>query len=124
MNKLQSSIKYLKELKDMKDKKNEELKAINKEIEMYERELIEKMELEGVDKVSIAGVGTAYVTTKDYPQVVDMETFVKWCYENNRTDMLQKRITATAYNQFVSEENIMPEGTDVFQKTTLNFRRS
>lgn len=123
-NKYKDDIVYLRQLKDNKDRKNEELKAINAEIEQCERRIIEQMELDGLDTLSIRGVGTAFVTTKDYPQVTDMEAFVKWCYENNRTDMIQKRVSSTAYNQYVQAENIMPDGTDVFQKSTLNFRRN
>lgn len=123
-NKYKDDIVYLRQLKDNKDRKNEELKAINAEIEQCERRIIEQMELDGLDTLSIRGIGTAFVTTKDYPQVTDMEAFVKWCYENNRTDMIQKRVSSTAYNQYVQAENIMPDGTDVFQKSTLNFRRN
>jgi len=123
-NKYKDDIVYLRQLKDNKDRKNEELKAINAEIEQCERRIIEQMELDGLDTLSIRGIGTAFITTKDYPQVTDMEAFVKWCYENNRTDMIQKRVSSTAYNQYVQAENIMPDGTDVFQKSTLNFRRN
>lgn len=123
-NKYKDDIEYLRKLKDEKDSLNEQLKALNAEIEVQERSLIEKLEIDGLDTVSIRGLGTAFVTTKDYPQVDDMEAFVKWCYENNRVDMIQKRISSTAYNQYVQEENIMPEGTKVFQKSTLNFRRN
>lgn len=123
-NKYKAEIEYLRKLKDEKDRKMEELKALNADIEQQERNLIDRLELDGLDTVSIRGIGTAFITTKDYPQVEDMESFVKWCYENNRIDMIQKRISSTAYNQYVQEENIMPEGTKVFQKATLNFRRS
>ena len=123
-NKYKSEVEHLRKLKDMKDKKNEELKALNAEIEQTERRLIEQMELDGLDTLSIRGIGTAFITVKDYPQVTDMEQFVKWCYENNRADMLQKRISSTAYTQYVQAENIMPDGTDVYQKATLNFRRN
>lgn len=123
-NKYKSEVEHLRKLKDMKDKKNEELKALNAEIEQTERRLIEQMELDGLDTLSIRGIGTAFITVKDYPQVTDMEQFVKWCYENNRTDMIQKRVSSTAYTQYVQTENIMPDGTDVYQKATLNFRRN
>lgn len=122
--KYKTELEYLRKLKDEKDRKNEELKALNSEIEICERNLIEKLELDGVDTISIRGVGTAFVTVKDYPQVDDMESFVKWCYENNRVDMIQKRISSTAFNQYIQEENIMPDGTKVFTKSTLNFRRN
>ena len=123
-NKYKSEVEHLRKLKDMKDKKNEELKALNAEIEQTERRLIEQMELDGLDTLSIRGVGTAFITVKDYPQVTDMEQFVKCCYENNRADMIQKRVSSTAYTQYVQAENIMPDGTDVYQKATLNFRRN
>lgn len=123
-NKYKNDIKTLRQLKDLKNRKNEELKALNAEIEATERMLLERMEIDGIDTISIKGIGTAYVSIKDYPQVKDMDAFVRWCYENNRADMLQKRITATAYASYVQEENIIPDGTDVYQKSTINFRRN
>lgn len=123
-NKYKDRIEYLRKLKDNKERLNEQLKAINTEIEQYEREIIDEMETDGVDKVSITGVGTASVTVKDYPQVEDMDAFVAWCYENGRSDMIQKRVSSTAYNQYVQEENLLPDGTKVYTKSTLSFRRS
>lgn len=38
-NKYKNDIEYLRKLKDTKDKKNEEIKALNTEIEMLERSM-------------------------------------------------------------------------------------
>ena len=123
-NKYSTRLKALRQLKEIKDKKNEELKAINSEIEQMERSIITEMETDGVDTVSIRGVGTAYITTKQMPTVADMESFVAWCYENNRTDMIQKRVSSKVCIDYITETNDMPEGINIYTENKIGFRRS
>lgn len=123
-NKYLSRMKTLRKLKEAKEKKNEELKAINSEIEIIERELISEMETDGVDKLSIAGIGTASVSTKNIPSVSNMEEFVAWCYENNRTDMIQSRVSSKVCTEYIEETNELPAGIYLYPKTSIGFRRN
>lgn len=114
----------LRKLKDEKDKKNEELKAINSEIDILEREIVSEMETDGLDKISVAGLGTASLSVKSVPTVADMEAFVAWCYENNRVDLIQKRVSSRACNDYIAETNEMPDGINMYEETKIGFRRN
>lgn len=123
-NKYLTRLTTLRKLKDAKDKKNEELKAINAEIEVLERELVSEMEIDGLDKISIAGLGTASLSVKSMPTVSDMEAFVAWCYENNKVDLIQKRVSSKACNDYIEETNEMPDGINIYEETKIGFRRN
>ena len=86
-------------MKEQKERKNEEIKAINSEITQVENMLLTELQTDGLDTIKVNGVGTVFITTTDYPQVVDMDAFVAWCAENNRADMIQKRVSSTAFKQ-------------------------
>ena len=116
-------VEELRALKEQKEKKNEEIKAINGAITQVENMLLTELQADGVDTISINGVGTVYITTTDYPQVIDMDAFVTWCAENNRADMIQKRVSSTAFKQYLEETNEYPDGVNSYVKETVNLRR-
>lgn len=122
-NKYKSMVEELRALKEQKEKKNEEIKAINGAITQVENMLLTELQADGVDTISINGVGTVYITTTDYPQVTDMDAFVAWCAENNRADMIQKRVSSTAFKQYLEETNEYPDGVNSYVKETVNLRR-
>lgn len=123
-NKYLTRMKTLRYLKEQKEQKSEELKAINSEIEILERELVDEMQTDGVDKISIAGLGTASLSIKNMPSVSDMEAFVSWCYENNRVDMIQKRVASKTCNDYIEETNEVPAGISMYSETKIGFRRN
>lgn len=123
-NKYKTLVEQLRALKEQKEKKNEEIKAINSEITQVENMLLTELQTDGLDTIKVNGVGTVYITTTDYPQVIDMDAFVAWCAENNRADMIQKRVSSTAFKQYVEETNEYPEGVNSYVKETVNLRRN
>lgn len=82
------------------------------------------MQTDGVDKISIAGLGTASLSIKNMPSVSDMEAFVSWCYENNRVDMIQKRVASKTCNDYIEETNEVPAGISMYSETKIGFRRN
>ena len=123
-NKYKNLVTELRNLKEQKEKKNEEIKAINSSITQVENMLISELQTDGLDTIKVSGIGTVYITTTDYPQVTDMDSFVKWCAENNRADMIQKRVSSTAFKQYLEEFNEYPDGVDSYVKETVNLRRN
>ena len=123
-NKYKNLVTELRNLKEQKEKKNEEIKAINSSITHVENMLMSELQTDGLDTIKVSGIGTVYITTTDYPQVTDMDSFVKWCAENNRADMIQKRVSSTAFKQYVEEFNEYPDGVDSYVKETVNLRRN
>ena len=48
----------------------------------------------------------------------------QWIVENNRPDMLQKRVTATAVNQFAEENNgDLPPGVSTEKVRTISVHK-
>lgn len=123
-NKYKNLVTELRNLKEQKEKKNEEIKAINSSITQVENMLMSELQTDGLDTIKVSGIGTVYITTTDYPQVTDMDSFVNWCAENNRADMIQKRVSSTAFKQYVEEFNEYPDGVDSYVKETVNLRRN
>lgn len=123
-NKYASKVEELRRMKELKEQKNEDLKALNAAIELLERQILDEMEQDGIDKLSIKGVGTASMKIEDYPQVKDMEALLNWCYENNRAGMIQKRISKQEFDSYYAETNSYPDGVDTYTKRTLSFRRT
>ena len=111
------------ELREKKAEVNAVLSEINKDIEDLEYRIGQEMESTGLDKMSVAE-GTVSRTVKLYPKIEDMETFIKWCADNDRTDMIQKRVNEGSFREFFEQNNMYPEGLDAYEKSSLNVRRA
>ena len=58
------------------------------------------------------------------PRVGDWAMLHKWIVENNRPDMLQKRVTATAINQFAEENSgDLPPGVSTEKVRTISVHK-
>lgn len=117
------TIEHLYELKVRKSDKDAELKEINKEIDAIEFKLIEMMDEQGLDKVKSLH-GTASLKVEMYPQIKDMESFVRWCADNGKADMLQKRVSKGSFDEFYKDTAEYPEGVDTYTKKSINFRKA
>jgi predicted transcriptional regulator len=121
-NNLGELLERLAGLKDQMDEINTTKSDLQKEIDQLEFQVISEMERNGVDKTT-CNRATASLKIKMCPQIKDMDSLLRWCYENNRPDMLQKRVSDTAFKEFYEENNEYPDGIDTYEKKTINFRR-
>ena len=96
--------------------------AVQEDFDRLEYEIIQEM---GDLGLSNAGVEACTVSIKyeKYPKVDDMEAFVNWCSDNGRSDMIQKRVSKTAFDEYFSQSNEYPDGVETYDKVTLNMRR-
>lgn len=97
-------------------------KALQADYEQEEYYLIEKMQAEKVTTAGIANC-TASLKQEKYPKVDDMESFVTWCAQNGRADMIQKRISKAAFDEYYATNNEYPDGVDTYDKLTLGLRK-
>jgi predicted nucleic acid-binding Zn-ribbon protein len=112
----------LAELKTQMDGINERKSDLQKEIDALEFQIITRMDESGVDRISSSN-GTATLKVEMYPQVENMEELVQWCADNGRADMIQKRISSTAFKDFFDETNEYPDGVKTYEKKSILFRR-
>jgi hypothetical protein len=118
-----NKINKLFELRAKKGEVQVVLNDLNKEIETLEYAIIQDMENSGLERLSTDS-GTVSRTVKLYPKIEDMDAFVKWCADNDRTDMIQKRVNEGSFREYFEQYNMYPEGLDAYEKSSLNVRRS
>lgn len=106
------------EMRELDAQKTDRQKAYD-EAEYF---LIQKMEESGL---KAAGIDKCSCTIKSeaYPQIKDMEGFVAWCADNNRADMLQKRVSKKSFDEYFEQTAEYPEGIDTYDKVTVLLRK-
>ena len=75
--------------------------------------------------LSAAGISrcTFSLRAEMYPQVKDLDQFVRWAADNNKTEMLQRRVSAAVFREHFEETHEMPDGLDTYEKVTLGMRK-
>jgi hypothetical protein len=115
-------IQEYSDLKKAKEALEEQVKDINNQMTAIEFKLIPAMEEQDIDKLS-TNVGTVTLKVEMYPQVDDMTALIKWAYENDRPDILQKRVGSKAFKEYFEEENEYPDGISTYEKKGISFRK-
>lgn len=115
-------INRMVELQGQKGEVEAELKEIKEQIEQTQQEILEFMEGVGLDSVK-NDKATLTRSVDMYPNVTDMEAFVKAAYETNMPGLLQKRVSKGAFEEYFEMYGEYPPGTDSYLKTKLNMRR-
>lgn len=110
------------ELREKKDKLRSELSEVQAEIDKVEYQLIEKMEETGLDKIS-TDRGTASMKIEIYPSVADLNALVNWAYENNKPEIVQKRVSKKVFEEWFEQTGEFPEGIKTYERKKLNVRR-
>lgn len=115
----------LRAVKDRKDELNAALKEANQQESEFEGEILAALEISGVDKASLNGAGTASRVTK-WRAVYEPDKWqdlVKWCAENNRTDIVQRRLADSRLLEMMDAGKELPVGVTMKPYSELSFRR-
>jgi len=113
MSKIGQMIDRLFELREKKRNLKEKEKEIQKEFEQVQSELLEIMQLEGLS-LARGEKASASVKVKIFARPVDFEQFVIWAVENQRFDMLYKRVNNAPVAEMVEKENKVPPGVETY----------
>lgn len=118
----------LAEIRNEKERLNGLLSAESKKEVDVERKILDAMDSCGLtadgQKVGSA-FGTATRQTK-WRAVYDPEKWpevVKWCAENGRTDLIQRRLSDARVMEIVDRGETLPDGITPQSYTDLLFRR-
>lgn len=82
-------------LQQRKEEVEDQLKAINKEFDFLRiTKVPQKMEDEGIERLSVAGIGRVSLTADMHVSVKadQRERFYEWLRDNGRSDLLQETI--------------------------------
>ena len=118
--------KYI-ELRDLKAEKkkayDDSVKEIEAALERAELFLLKKMNEEGLQSVS-TGRGTAYKSTRTSATVADWDSTLGFIRDNELWQMLERRVSKTAVEEFRNINNDLPPGINWREEVTVNVRRS
>ena len=130
-NELTSMVHELRDLKTQKEELEAQLKDVNKKIrKLAEQQIPEYMEENEIEKLSVAGVGTIYLTQKVYANVKaeDREAFMDWLRSTGHEDLINEQVHPSTLNAFakeqISEGRELPEVLDARLYPTATLRRS
>lgn len=104
---LTQAVKQLREIKDRKDLLEAELKEVNGEIRRLSEQVIpEMMDDQDIEKLTVEGVGTCYLSTKIYANVKaeNKEQFYSWLTENGHGDLIREHVFPASLNAFAKEQ--------------------
>ena len=100
------------------EKKAEAVKEQESALEGYVLETFRKTDLDGArGKVAVAGITQATV-----PTVKDWDALYKYVKKKDAWDLLQKRVSATAYRERLDEKVVVP-GVEPFTVTKLSLTK-
>tara|TARA_R100000664_G_C2758228_1_gene146962 strand:- start:4066 stop:4449 length:384 start_codon:yes stop_codon:yes gene_type:complete len=101
-----------------------EVQAQEKDLKMKQRELESqiaiKLQQEGIDKVS-NDVCTLSLKAEVVPTVEDWDQFFEYLKETGQFELMQKRMSATAYRELIAMGVDIP-GVKSTELTRINFR--
>jgi hypothetical protein len=119
----------LEELGDALFDRREEIRRLDAEKSAIQAEF-DEIEFVMIGKLTDAGLTSAGISRctfslkqEQYPQVKDLNAFVKWAADNDRAEMLQKRVSAAVFREYYEQNNEMPEGIETYDKLTLSMRK-
>jgi hypothetical protein len=115
-----------------KDSLGVTLKEVQKKLDAVERELLEEMGHEGLNRVDLKGKGSFFITTRKFFKVSNRDTFIDFIHEQGDTDLLTvQHQTLQAYaKELCARKNA--EGVDDFllpgveftEKTTIKMKKT
>lgn len=107
-------------LKKKWEELDEQLKA---DMERMEAWLLKKLNEAGTDTFK-NDAGTAYISETVRAGCADWTLFWKWAADNQRVDMLEKRVASKAIQEYMEEHGALPPGITITQYRDVIVRRA
>lgn len=125
-------IESMYSIQQRKEELDSQLKALNKEFDFLRiTKIPAKMEEDGVDRISVAGIGRVSLTSDMHVSIKadQKEAFYDWLRDNGRGDLIQESVNAstlkaTVKNMFKSGEDIPEELLNVSPFTRASITKA
>jgi hypothetical protein len=91
--------------------------------ERIEIEFLKRFNERGIDNVSARGIGTAYRSVRASAKVADWDSLLEFIQKEGAWEMLERRVSKVAVEQFKAETDDLPPGVDWGETQVINFRR-
>lgn len=96
---------------------------LNSAMQRLEGAILENLTAQGVESVRTSA-GTAYKSTSTSVTAADGEMFLQWCIDNDRLDMMEKRPSKTAVEEYKAANDDLPPGVNWKQAVSVGVRRA
>lgn len=119
---IKAYIKIRDQRGELKQKYEAEDAVLKDKLERLESWLKSKQLEQGVTQFK-SDSGVAFQVVKNRYSCVDWSAFHNWLIENNRLDLLERRVAQRALNEMREETGKIPPGLNVFSEIEINVRR-
>ena len=96
---------------------------LNTGMAKLENAIMATLNEQGVESVRTAS-GTAFKSVSNSATIADWDAFLTFCRENDRMDMVEKRCSKVAVEQFRAANDDLPPGVNWKSAVTVNVRRA
>jgi len=126
---LRDIVADLASLKNHKKELEDEIKGVNACIEEAEDKIVIGLLNAGTDKQSFPGIGTVSISPRDYPRIVDKDTFFNFLRENDYDGIITEQVNSKTLASWFKDQELSKDeyeaiGLENYQKTRINLRRS
>ena len=98
------------------------VKKMKEEEQDVRNDILQALENSGLEKAS-GGLATCGIKRSTVPLVTDWDQFHNWIRENNRFDLLQKRIAVVAWREMMEDGKLIV-GTEPVSDVDITLTRS
>lgn len=116
-------IKLRRAKEELSEKHKLEMAPIMSNMIKLEAFLMNELNKAGVDSLSAKGIGTAFkqtttsITSEDWPATLD------WIKENNAWEMLERRVSKAAAQEYIEANGDIPPGLKVAMDVVVRIRK-
>lgn len=114
-------VRRMREVRDERRRISERDKELVTEWRDLESKLLLRLDDQDMEKATVTGVGTASITTKTLPQVVDWDAFYAYMQENDALYLLQRRVATSAWNE-LRNSNVAVPGIEAYEQRSISLR--
>jgi hypothetical protein len=109
-------------IKAKEKEQKEELKPLKETLEKLSGYLLAHINQLGADSLS-SPAGTVYRSVRKTASLADPEAFMTWVVENQQWDLLVRRASDKAVEDFLGENGVLPPGVNFSCENTIGVRR-
>jgi hypothetical protein len=105
------------------DAHKQKMAKVNEALSKLEGKLLTELNASGAESIR-TNAGTAFKSTKTSATVADWDATLQFVLEHGMYNMLEKRVSKQAVEEFKAEHNDLPPGVTWREELTISVRRS
>jgi hypothetical protein len=117
-------IKLRDKIEEIKKAHEEELKPYTEALIKLNATLLELLNENGGDSVTVRGVGTVYRSTKRSASIADGGEFRRFIIGGELWELVDWKANAAQIAEFIKKEKTMPPGVNMSSVITIGVRRA